>query len=510
MTPRRQGRRGAEVWRGAALAIAVLSGIGADAATGPVRASRHTASAEIGAVVILTDATTTTARLTDAAPNIAQTTSSGTAVNEAALKEPVLKEPGPKEPALTGRALKEPASNEPAPTTLPASVSIEELLRLVAARNPALAADASRVAVAESRTIEASQLPNPRVSYGNARTTRGANNINGPSHDLAIEQPLLLAGQRGLRTRAARAAVAEARAEHGVTMVDVAAEARRLFVQLLRAQAQVETLEAVGADLERIEQIVSGRVDAGVASQYDLLRVRVETSGRRTQLGEAKAALDAARADVGALAGEPGWRPSATGSLHALGVPADEAALWEEARVRLPRLQLAEQRIAVGSAETALARRERMPVPDVNAGLQRTNDPFGRALMLGVSVEVPLFERGQARIARAEGETRMARLEAEAERTAARARLTRAAEQLGHRRAVERQFQTDVVDRLPQLRQQSEDAYLLGRIGIVELLDALQTHADARLGAIDLAEQSLLAEIAVLDASGGLETFLTH
>lgn len=506
VTPRRPGRRGAEVWRGATLAIAVLSGIGADAATGPVRASRHTASAAIGAAAILPNATTTTARPTDAMPNIApvpaaapatvaQPTSSGRALTAAAAKEP---------------APREPPSNQPVPASLPASVSIEELLRLVAARNPALAADASRVAVAESRTIEASQLPNPRVSYGNARTTRGANNINGPSHDLMMEQPLLLAGQRGLRTRAARAAVAEARAEHEVTMVDVAAEARRLFVQLLRAQAQVETLQAVGADLERIEQIVSGRVDAGVASQYDLLRVRVETSGRRTQLGEARAALDAARADVGALAGEPAWRPAATGSLHALGVPADEAALWEQARARLPRLQLAEQRIAVGSAETALARRERMPVPDVNAGLQRTNDPFGRALMLGVSVEVPLFDRGQARIARAEGETRMARLEAEAERTAARARLTRAAEQLGHRRAVERQFQTDVVDRLPQLRQQSEDAYLLGRIGIVELLDALQTHADARLGAIDLAEQSLLAEIAVLDASGGLETFLTH
>src|SRR6185369_5820067 len=64
-------------------------------------------------------------------------------------------------------------------------------------------------------------------------------------------------------------------------------------------------------EIERIRGIVSGRLDNGMASRYDLARADAE-------LSLASVGVQKAQAEVAELAGAGGWRPQAQGALESL------------------------------------------------------------------------------------------------------------------------------------------------------------------------------------------------
>src|SRR5262249_47414554 len=175
------------------------------------------------------------------------------------------------------------------------------------------------------------------------------------------------------------------------------------------------------------------------------------------------------------LLGFPGWSPRAMGGLEPdLSISADFDSLWSTAQQRRPSLVAIRGQQAAARGGLFLAQRERLPVPSLSAGTQLTQSVNGTSALFGFSVPLPLFDRNQGAIARAESQVRAQSLAVEAELAEARAEIERATTVLAKRRQALNALESRVVDRIPVLRRMSEDAYREGGADILELLDAMR------------------------------------
>lgn len=400
------------------------------------------------------------------------------------------------------------AALAPGPT-LPEAVTVDDVLRLLREHSPRGSADRARADVARAEIVAAAVLPNPSLSYSGLQIFQGQSTGAETQHQITVEQPLLIFSQRAERRDAAVLGVDVARVRAQVSYAERALAVRQLFATLLARQERVTRLEAALADLERVETVVKGRVAAGDKSRYDALRIEVESRGLMVQIASARAEADDNSGRIAALLGFSGWRPRALGDLQpSASLALDPDALWKRAQEVRPSLALARRNEALARGGIALARRERLPVPAVALGVQRTREVGGTSVFVGVSVPVPLFDRGQGPLARATADAHAAELEREAAVAEAHADLDRAAVLLAQRRAAFATAEREVMVRLPTLRKMAEDSYREGRGTILDLLDAFRVLKDARLAHLDVMLDVKLAEVdaqvsaGLLDAAG--------
>jgi len=392
---------------------------------------------------------------------------------------------------------------------LPEDVTIDELLQLLRERSPRLAAERAQIDVAAADLIAAEVLPNPSINYESANMVGGKKNTlfeGNLQQQGTIEIPLLIAGQRPARREAAQRGVSAAQARVQVRYADLAHQVWQFFVQILAGQGKVRTLDEARGSLERIKDIVSGRAHAGTASEYDVLRISLEAVALDTRLADARAEVTNSAGEIGALLGLPGWRPRAMGKLGPLGVDLDIETLWTKAEQANPSIEAARRDELAADAAIERARRERWPVPTVSWGPLFTTDPYGLASSVGVSIAVPLFDRGQGPIAQAVAQKHTATLLRQAVTAETRAELERAVGLLTQRRATLATFEREVLSRLPTLRQMAEDAYRGGKSTILELLDAMRSRTELQLSHLDLVAGVMQAEIDTLAAAGLIDT----
>ena len=373
---------------------------------------------------------------------------------------------------------------------LPADLALTEYLRLVRQQSPALLADRSLVDMARADLRTASALPNPAVSY-----SRGAGD-----RQVAIEQALPIFGQRGQRMEGARKGIESTRANVEAAAADALKDAAARFVVLLAAQARSERWREARAALDSAVSIVEGQVAAGARSRYDLTRIRVESANVELQLAQAEAAEAGASAGVAAAVGASEWRPRAIGTLRPPAAATDFASRWETARERLPAVRAALAAESLAETLVSVERREALPTPRIGVGRLRDSD--GRHTLIGVSVEIPLFDRREGPIARAVAVADESRQRRRAVVLAAEADLRRAVEQLQRRERLTSRFQTDGLSLLPELARMARDAYQLGRGSILELVDAILAGDEKQVAYVDLLEAVQQAELDVRFASG--------
>ena len=123
---------------------------------------------------------------------------------------------------------------------------------------------------------------------------------------------------------------------------------------------------------------------------------------------------------------------------------------------------------------------------------------------VGVSVEIPLFDRRQGPIERAKVEADQAELRRDAVVLAAQSELQRALQQLSLRRTAVRDYEKEGLAQIAPLHQMAQDAYKLGKGTILELIDALGSITEHRLEHLELVKDMLDAEWEVRQASGDL------
>ncbi|MSP98340.1 MAG: TolC family protein [Betaproteobacteria bacterium] len=389
----------------------------------------------------------------------------------------------------------------------PSDVDLIAVLRLARDASPRLSIERQAIALAHANRITAGVYPNPTVSVGQFRKSGTRSTLfDGSRQDQGtVEFPLLIAGQRAARIERAEREIEAARARVASGASSLGGEAGSAYVALLAAQDKLASFAISQEELLRLRNIVAGRQEGGVASRYDVTRLDIEVSGFRVKVNEAEADVVDQAGIFAALLGLPNWRPKASGTLTPLKLEADTDLDRRERARGSPAVVAAMHDERVAQSGVEVARRERWPALSVSAGRSWTTEPYGAANLIGLSVEIPLFDTRRGPLAKAEADVITSGLRRDLALAEVAANLDRYANIMVARQAALQRFEQDTSAHLPAIKQMAEDAYRLGRISIFELLDTTRSRHELAQRRIELAAALLDAQLRYLAITGDLE-----
>lgn len=378
---------------------------------------------------------------------------------------------------------------------LPASLGLVEYLALVRSQHPALRAMPLRQRMEQADVQTAGTWANPSVHYGRKPEEK----------EWGVEQSLPIFGQIGMRTEAARLAAVTGEAERAAQVQEIMGQAAQRFAQLLLDQQKLAAKQQAMAQLEQAAKVVQGQIELGARSRYDGARVELQRAQMQVQLEQQQAQTQAARAALAELLALPNWTPEAVGSLLPAKLVEQEPtfdAMWLQAQPRLAPLQAAHAKVVQAEQFTRQQAREALPSPTVGVTRVRGRQESYGYNQVGISIELPLFDRKQGTIERARLEHAQAQLEEDAAQQQARQQLQQALRQRNLLRKSLASFESRGLTQLAPLRQMAQDSYRLGQSSILEWLDAMDSVSTHQQEYLDLTLQVWQAEWA-LDAARG-------
>ena len=376
-----------------------------------------------------------------------------------------------------------------------------EALERMRAEHPKAWVLALRVRELESDSRERGFLANPTLTY--TREDAGA----ATDDFFLVTQELPVRGRLGLLGEAAGHLATAAQARADADLLTFETGLRLAFSDLLLAQERIAALENGLEGLNQLVAVLRTREEEGEGSSFERMRAEHEIADVTIDLEIIRIGRLQSQARLASYFA-PGSDPS---QLHAIGhlgkaapPPALDLILSQAVSNRSDyrALGLDEAR---WETERRAAERLRFPGAAVTAGIKRSAvaNRTDSGYALTATVAIPLFNRGQLQVARAEA----ARARVDAEQVALRTRIegeVRSAHAAASRYgAVIQRYRTESLWRAVELVAIATAAYEEGEYGVLELLDSHRVRLDAELRLLGLSAAARHASIELDAAIGG-------
>ncbi|NHZ73336.1 MAG: TolC family protein [Nitrospirae bacterium] len=289
-----------------------------------------------------------------------------------------------------------------AETEEPLSLSLEEALRLAFEKSPVLRARKAEFRQAEANMMRARIYPfNPELEVGGG----DRQGVDGSSTDreILLSQELQIGGQRRKEISVEQAALVAAEYTLRRERRLLAFEVEISFAETLARRELVEIAQA-DAELTRgLLDFSQRRLEAGAGTQIELNLARAAAGRVEGTWRQAIGGYKAASQRLGELIGlSPERRVNAVGEIP---LPVEELVPLDQF-VQLAvdnRADLNASRHRIDSADNAIRLAKSLAIPNLKLGLfyaeeEGTDEIKG----LGLQLPIPLFNRNQGGIARAE------------------------------------------------------------------------------------------------------------
>ncbi|MFJ9533443.1 TolC family protein [Herbaspirillum sp. NPDC101396] len=385
-------------------------------------------------------------------------------------------------------------------TMLARPLAVDDAVQIALINNRELQASYSELGIAEADLVQAGRLPNPGFSFG--RTHSG--------DEIKIERSLSLSVMRLLTMPAASRIEARRFEQTKLKVADVmlrtAAQTRKAYYQSIAATQTVLYLEQVKQAAEVAHELAARMAKKGNFSQLDAAREQafyLDTSARLTR---ARTQAVQERENLIRLLGLRRQDGELQLPQRLPDLPKQPVTLADSEQVAMEqRLDVQSAKLEVAALQTSLGLSKATRFINVlDLGYVR-NSETGKAAEVGyqASIDIPLFDWGGARVAKAEAIYMQAahRLAATAVQAQSEVRVAYAAQQ--HAYTLARQYRDDVVP----LRKRISDEYLLRYNGMLvsvfELLADAREQAEAVNAAIDASRDYWIADSDLQLALGG-------
>ncbi len=384
-------------------------------------------------------------------------------------------------PNLTPHGEYAPQALAPGGANVEGGVSLQSLIDLAMANNPAIQALAATTQKAAGFRDQVSLLPNPRVGYEG----RGVGDSINDEHTIFAEQEFVTAKKlsmnRTIQNEALRAQLQELDAQRLRVSTDVVI----LYYQLLSQQKQLALVTEFHSIMQSGYTVAEQRLKAAEGSRIDLLQTQVqrdEIDLRKTQIGSRINAL---------------WR-----SLSAVsgGVRLDPAPLiddfpsyesnvqWEEVGRAIvcasPEYLAAQARIQQARAE--LRRHGVQAIPNITVQLGATVDSSSnyRTLDLEVGAPLPIFNRNQGNIAAARGEYSRAVMDSQRIEHAIMARLATVSQEYQNSMEAVELLRDKILPAAREALELAISAYQAGELSFIQLLETRRSYFETNLNSV--------------------------
>lgn len=330
------------------------------------------------------------------------------------------------------------------------------------------------IGLAAADLLDARRPANPGISFG--RLNGEPNEYTLGLH-VVLTDLLLLPSQRRIAEAQWRATLAETADE----LLAQATDVRRLYWDYAAAE-QISTMRAAVAEAAGLSAEMAARMHAAgnvsalqlareeaqaVMAQHDAARARSARLAARLALAEALGL--AGRTNRWSVAGQLPLPPAVTLELD---------PLLEAAGTR--RLDLASAQ-ALLEAETSQRQRVRRTrwIGEVELEVEHEREGDERRTGPAVSLELPLFQQGQARLARAEAGHDAAMQEVEAIRLAIEAEVRTLVERLATQQQIATSYRESLLPRFGAMVEREQERYNYMLVGVFEVLEARRSEFDA-------------------------------
>lgn len=384
-------------------------------------------------------------------------------------------------------------------------LTAERAVQIALLNNRELQATFEEMGIAQADLIEAGLLKNP-VFEGSARfpdRPPGAADV-----ELSVAQDFLDLLMLPLRKKIAAQELARAELRAGDAVLKLAAETKRAFYELQAQQQLLAEMNAFQAT-ETAARELSGRLhDAGNISDLELANQQAASS----------------QAKLEALALEVEWHAGRERMNRLLGLAGDEEWKLTDELPTLPANDLPPRRLE------ALALAQRLDLAATKAewagvvqalGISRTYRYLG-TVELGVDtesqpdrqritgpvfrLELPIFNRGQGRIARMEAQLRQTERRVEAQAIGIRAEVREARDRVEAERKLVVYYRDELLPERKKVLDLTVTHYNAMLKGGYDLLLAKQNELAAQRGAIEALRDYWMARSDLERAIGGRTT----
>lgn len=360
---------------------------------------------------------------------------------------------------------------------------LDRIIDLALERNPAILGAQSAIEQNEGRQVQAGAYPNPTIGLQTADATirDPSNGIRLIERGVTVHQTVEWPGMRAARQDAAAAGLAGATIGLDEAKLNLIAEVKQAFYELLLAERTVDLLQQNLEIVQEVARIVRARVRSGEGPQFEAVKADVEVLKAKQEMTKAKNAVRVKLVGLDTLtAGALGPRYKVEGDFRSLRDRLDPEQMAARDLSQHPILK--RQGKLVEQAELTVDKERQGRVPNVTLFGGYAREVGREAVVAGVSLPTPLWYRQQGHIATALGTQR----KEEAELIRAKNDLARAINQ--HAREAETAQEQILVYEEGLLKQAQEAlriAQLSFRQGASSLLDVLDAQRVQRQITVD-------------------------
>jgi cobalt-zinc-cadmium efflux system outer membrane protein len=407
------------------------------------------------------------------------------------------------------------ASERPKPKlTLPMAIG------MCVANNLRVQAGAERIGMAEGDLVTSSLIPNPSLFADcqliPLREVDITNQLGPPQWDALTAFPIdwLLFGKRVAAMQAARLGVEVSRADFENVLRVQLAQTVDTFFEVLMDDAYFRLAEKNVQELGELEELTRAMAKDKKVGALELDRIQLAVHEAILERHDRELALELAKARLrpllGRTAADPDYEVEGALTVGNMVPPPKLEEALALAEAHRPDLIEGQKMIDQANALVELERRRAKPQVAVQPGWsyqdQASQTLFHNGSMfdIGISTTLPLTDRNQGNIRKAEAAMRERRLTYRADRADALAEVETSV--ASYADAVEHltKFNTpETLEAAHDLRRKMEAAYRDGDRMLIEMLDAQKAYVD-RLGHIIEFESFYWRSLNKLNAAVGL------
>lgn len=303
-------------------------------------------------------------------------------------------DPAPIPPRLLVRQPAKEAESQP--------LSLESLQQIALEHNPALARAEALTEAAHGRWMQAGLRPNPTVGYSGQQLGSGG---VAEQQGVLVGQKFILGGKRQLDRAIAEQGIQRAQQHRAVLRQRVLTDVATGYYNLLTVQRRLELAGELVEISNQAVKAAEARLKADVGTRSDLLQSRIEANSTAVLLRQSRNDHLYAWRSLAAVLGTPNATPQPLAGQLEDAIP---DLNWEESRNRLltESPEIAAARINVQRAQWVVQRAHAEVVPDVEVQgvFQRDNSTGSNNGNLQVTLPLPLWNRNQGGIYRADSE----------------------------------------------------------------------------------------------------------
>ncbi len=384
------------------------------------------------------------------------------------------------------------------------ALTFEEALRRALEEHPRLKAASLGIEAADGRLQQAGLRPNPELGVDLENFSGGLPGFEESETSIQLSQRFETGGKRGARIAVAEAGRALTGRDLEAARLDLVRDVRSDFALGISAQRRLDLADETLAIAREVAATAQKKVEAGALPLVEATRARVAISTAEIERERARALVRVALERLALNWGGGSVPQRIEGDLDSLAAVPTLESLVAQLSAN-PDLARWTNVADFHKARVRLERSQRTPDLSVGGGYRHFAADDNGALLLGLSLDLPLRNKNQGAVREATAELGRASFELEAARRLLTRNLRDQTARVQIAQAEVRGLRRNVLPGAQEVFEGVRQGYEQGRFTYLDVLEARRSLAqvrDAEIAALSELEQSRI-EIERLVGQGG-------